>query len=61
MNEDPFWKPTTEEELENYGDTAGDHNFTRNLIDKIRKNKGLPIEEKIVAFAEKQRNMNKKK
>lgn len=58
---DPFWKPTTEEELENFGDQAGEHNFARNLIDKIRKNKGLPIEEKIVKDAEKQRNMNKKK
>ena len=58
---DPFWKPSTEEELENFGDQAGEHNFARNLIDKIRKSKGLPIEEKIVKDAEKQRNMNKKK
>ena len=37
------------------------NNSARAFIDNIRKRKGLPIEEKIVNFAEKQRTLNKKK
>lgn len=62
VNEDPFWKPQTEEELEEFGDSAAqDHNIFRVRIDEIRKRKGLPIEEKVVVNAEKQRNANRKK
>lgn len=61
LKEDPFWRPTTAEELEDYGELAAEPNNARELIDKVRKRKGLPVEEKIVAFAEKQRTLNKKK
>ena len=62
VNDDPFWKPQTEDELEEYGDSnAMDHNIFRLRIDAIRKRKGLPIEEKVVVCAEKQRNANRKK
>eukprot|EP01035_Chromulina_nebulosa_P018974 gene18974-24785_t len=61
MKEDPFWKPKTEEELEEYGDANkfNELNKIRLLIDKIRKRKGLPIEEKLVVNAEKQRTLKK--
>lgn len=58
---DPFWRPTTEDELEEFGDNASLTNPTRMLIDKVRRRKGLPVEEKIIEFAEKQRTLNKKK
>eukprot|EP00605_Chrysophyceae_sp_TOSAG23-4_P000020 GSChrysophyteH1.ASY1.ANO1.20.1 assembled CDS len=61
---DPFWKPTSEEELDVYGNDSvfeTNNNSARAFIDNIRKRKGLPIEEKIVNFAEKQRTLNKKK
>ena len=63
---DPFWRPTTADEREDYGEAstlAGvtHANPVRVLIDKTRKRKGLQIEEKIVAFAEKQRTVSKKK
>ena len=63
MEEDPFWRPTTLEELEDHGDRIGekDHNMARLCIDKVRKRKGLPVEEKIVVNAEKQRTIHKKK
>ena len=63
MEEDPFWRPTTLEELEDHGDRIGekDHNMARVCIDKVRKRKGLPVEEKIVVNAEKQRTISKKK
>jgi ribosome assembly protein 1 len=55
-------RPTTEEELEEFGEQAGaERNLPRSLIDAVRKRKGLPVEEKVVASAEKQRTLNKKK
>jgi ribosome assembly protein 1 len=60
--QDPFWKPRTEEEKEEYGDLAfNEHNLAKLFINSIRKRKGLPIDEQIVQFAEKQRTLNKKK
>ncbi|CAK9250496.1 unnamed protein product [Sphagnum jensenii] len=62
IQDNPFWKPQTEDELEKYGDSyVSEHNILRACIDKVRKRKGLPIEEKVVVSAEKQRNMNRKK
>jgi ribosome assembly protein 1 len=62
VSDDPFWRPQTEEELEEYGDSSfNERNIFRVIIDKVRRRKGLPTEEKIVVSAEKQRNMNKKK
>jgi len=64
---DPFWRPTTEEEREDFGEAstlAGNamrDNPVRVVIDKTRKRKGLVIEEKVVASAEKQRTISKKK
>lgn len=62
IQEDPFWRPQTDDEVEQYGDNyIGEHNIFRVRIDKVRKRKGLQVEEKVVVSAEKQRNMNKKK
>lgn len=58
---DPFWKPSTEEELEDHGVLAAEPNGSRACVDKVRKRKGLTIEEKLVVHAEKQRTLNKKK
>ena len=58
---DPFWKPTTEDELEEFGTQAAEPNLARTYIDKVRRRKGLPVEEKIVNDAEKQRTHSKKK
>lgn len=61
-NTDPFWKPTTAEELEDHGGYVSiESNMTRVIIDKIRKRKGLQVEEKVVASAEKQRTLTKNK
>lgn len=58
---DPFWKPTTEVELEDHGDQAVVPNVARNFINDVRKRKGLAIEEKIVVSAEKQRTLTRNK
>ena len=65
LDEDPFFVPTTEEELEEFGETAGGapvaHNLARRLVDALRKRKGLALDKKIVVNAEKQRTLARKK
>lgn len=59
---DPFYVPQTEEELEEHGE--GDilpMNPAKAIIEKIRTRKGLPIDKKIVVSGEQQRNLSKKK
>jgi ribosome assembly protein 1 len=57
---DPFWRPTTQDELEEFGDVfSGISNVSRTLIDRVRRRKGLAVEEKIVESAEKQRTLKR--
>jgi ribosome assembly protein 1 len=58
---DPFWKPTTLEELEDLGGQAVVPNNARSYINDVRRRKGLPLEEKVVVSAEKQRTLTKNK
>ena len=41
LEEDPLWKPTTNEELENYGDIADKENIAKRYVDMVRKRKGI--------------------
>jgi len=62
--EDPFWTPSTVEELEDYGDgNALDAvpNVARDLITSLRVRKGLAVDQKIIKDATKQRTLAKKK
>jgi ribosome assembly protein 1 len=61
VDENPFWRPTTLDEREEFGDLVAEHNSARVVVDRVRKRKGLAVEEKVVAGAEKQRNLSKKK
>ncbi|RDD37770.1 Elongation factor-like GTPase 1 [Trichoplax sp. H2] len=56
---DPFWVPTTEEEILHFGEKADSENRARLLVDKIRARKGLIVQKKIVEHAEKQRTIKK--
>ncbi|XP_047121853.1 elongation factor-like GTPase 1 [Schistocerca piceifrons] len=58
---DPFWRPNTEEELLHFGEKADSGNRARQYMDAVRRRKGLPVERKIVEFAEKQRTLSKNK
>ncbi|KAK9118336.1 hypothetical protein Scep_016429 [Stephania cephalantha] len=61
LEEDPFFVPKTEEEIEEYGDGASvPLNTARKLIDAVRRRKGLPVEEKVVRHATKQRTLARK-
>ncbi|CAB4253904.1 similar to Saccharomyces cerevisiae YNL163C RIA1 Cytoplasmic GTPase involved in biogenesis of the 60S ribosome [Maudiozyma barnettii] len=56
---DPFWVPTTEEELEELGDTADKENIARRHMNNIRRRKGLFVDEKVIQNAEKQRTLKR--
>lgn len=59
---DPSWIPTTEDEVEDFGDDGSAVvNVPRQLINAVRKRKGLMVDEKIVAHGEKQRTLQRKK
>lgn len=63
MKVDPFFVPVTEEEREEFGEEGqgvGAPNLARRLIDAVRRRKGLPVEEKVVEAATKQRTRARK-
>ncbi|GAB4820198.1 hypothetical protein N2152v2_007244 [Parachlorella kessleri] len=60
---DPFFVPTTEEDREEFGEEGqgvGVPNLAKRLIDAVRRRKGLPVEEKVVESATKQRTRARK-
>lgn len=59
LNQDPFWVPTTEEELEDLGEKADRSNVAKGYMDSVRERKGLFVDRKIVEFAEKQRTLKR--
>ncbi|WFD01413.1 Cytoplasmic GTPase/eEF2-like protein (ribosomal biogenesis) [Malassezia obtusa] len=54
---DPFWVPTTEEELEDLGEKGDRENVAKRYMDMVRKRKGLQTNRRIVESAEKQRTL----
>lgn len=60
LDVDPFWVPSTEEELELYGDKGDSVNRAQNYMNSVRRRKGLAVSEKVVEFAEKQRTLSRK-
>ena len=64
ITEDPFWQPRTEDELEEFGESASAAqapNMARDLMNKVRRRKGLKVDEKVVAVATKQRTLARKR
>ncbi|CAJ0964082.1 unnamed protein product, partial [Mesorhabditis belari] len=61
IEEDPYWVPTTQDELEEFGTKGDSINHAKGYMDAIRRRKGLPTEDLIVVSAEKQRNLKKNK
>ncbi|KAF6757551.1 translation elongation factor 2 [Ephemerocybe angulata] len=56
---DPFWVPTTEEELEDLGEKSDKVNVAKVYMDAVRERKGMFVDKKIVEFAEKQRTLKR--
>jgi len=59
LDQDPFWVPTTEEELEDLGEKADRANVARGYMDAVRERKGMFVDKKIVEHAEKQRTLKR--
>ncbi|PFH53393.1 hypothetical protein AMATHDRAFT_73571 [Amanita thiersii Skay4041] len=59
LDMDPFWVPTTEEELEDLGEKADRSNIAKGYMDGVRDRKGLFVDRKLVEFAEKQRTLKR--
>jgi len=65
ISEDPFWVPTTDKERDEYGEVgafnalAKEASWSRALVMRVRRRKGLVLEEKVVASAEKQRTLKR--
>lgn len=64
LPQDPLFRPSTDDEREEWGDTVHEgqgKNLARVYVDAVRGRKGMPVERKIVAHAEKQRTLSRKK
>ncbi|KAK5115825.1 hypothetical protein LTR85_009419 [Meristemomyces frigidus] len=59
LDEDPFWVPTTEEELEDLGEKADKENVAKRYVDAVRGRKGLTVKRKVVESAEKQKTLKR--
>jgi ribosome assembly protein 1 len=59
LDEDPFWVPTTEEELEDLGEKADRENVAKVYMDAVRERKGMFVKRKLVETAEKQRTLKR--
>lgn len=58
LDEDPFWVPFTEDELEDLGELADRENVAKRYVDRVRRRKGLLVLEKKVE-AEKQKTLKR--
>ncbi|KAI5807147.1 P-loop containing nucleoside triphosphate hydrolase protein [Geopyxis carbonaria] len=59
LDEDPYWTPFTEEELEDLGDVADRENVAKKYMDAVRTRKGLAVQKKLVAGANKQKTLKR--
>ncbi|PGH03246.1 hypothetical protein AJ79_07441 [Helicocarpus griseus UAMH5409] len=60
LDEDPFWVPATEEELEDLGELADRENVAKRYMDGVRSRKGLVVKgKKLVKDAEKQKTLKR--
>ena len=60
LDQDPFWVPFTEEDLEDLGELADKENVAKRYMDGVRIRKGLPVKgRKLVKDAEKQKTLKR--
>lgn len=60
LDEDPFWVPHTEDDLEDLGELADKENVAKRYMDAVRRKKGLLVEGRNVATdAEKQKTLKR--
>jgi len=60
LDQDPFWVPRSEEELEDLGELADRENVAKRYVDRVRERKGLVVSgRKLVVDAEKQKTLKR--
>ncbi|KAG0648767.1 Elongation factor 1 [Hyphodiscus hymeniophilus] len=60
LDEDPYWVPFTEDDLEDLGELADKENVAKRYMDGVRKRKGLMVSgRKLVKDAEKQKTLKR--
>ncbi|KAF2743242.1 elongation factor 2 [Sporormia fimetaria CBS 119925] len=59
LDEDPFWVPFTEDELEDLGELADRENVAKRYMDKVRRRKGMFVREVLIKDAEKQKTLKR--
>lgn len=60
LDQDPFWVPSTEEDLEDLGELADRENVAKRYMDAVRRRKGLLVAgHKLVVNAEKQKTLKR--
>lgn len=60
LDEDPFWVPFTEDQLEDLGELADRENVAKRYMDRVRARKGMVVQgRKLVRDAEKQKNLKR--
>ncbi|KAF2835415.1 P-loop containing nucleoside triphosphate hydrolase protein [Patellaria atrata CBS 101060] len=60
LDEDPFWIPSTEEEIEDLGEKGDRENVAKRYVDRVRVRKGLVVQgRKLVENAEKQKTLKR--
>ena len=60
LDEDPYWVPRSEEELEDFGEKGDRERWSKTLMDGVRRRKGLPISgERVVKEGEKQKTLKR--
>ena len=59
LDEDPFWVPFTEEELEDLGEKGDKENVAKRYVDAVRERKGLLVKKKVVEHGEKQKTLKR--
>ncbi|KAK2871873.1 hypothetical protein FQN49_002747 [Arthroderma sp. PD_2] len=60
LDQDPFWVPATEEELEDLGELADKENVAKRYVDSVRSRKGMVVAgKKLVKDAEKQKTLKR--
>ncbi|KAL1856974.1 Cytoplasmic GTPase/eEF2-like protein (ribosomal biogenesis) [Diaporthe australafricana] len=60
LDEDPFWVPFTEEQMEDLGEYGDRENVAKRYMDKVRRKKGMLVEGRTVALsAEKQKTLKR--
>ncbi|KAL6721799.1 Cytoplasmic GTPase/eEF2-like protein (ribosomal biogenesis) [Lecanora helva] len=59
LDEDPYWVPRSEEELEDFGEKGDRERVSARYLEGVRRRKGMVVQRKVVGDAEKQKTLKR--